>query len=99
MKTQFQNNWQTKLSLHPFDVILETRMLDRSCSTIFFTIHIQDTFESASRTYAKVTVKMDNIDVSISKPLAMALKSNVGSSLDHFKLGDLSVDLSRQKTV
>ena len=42
---------------------------------------------------------MDNIDVSISKPLAMALKSNVGSSLDHFKLGDLSVDLSRQKTV
>lgn len=77
------------MSFHPFEVILKTRILDHSCRAIFFTVHIQDTLESASITYTKVTVKMDNIDVSISKSLAMTLKPNTGSPLDHFKLGDL----------
>lgn len=77
-------------------MILKTRILDHSCSAIFFLQFICKTIlETASSTYTKVTVKMDNTDFSISKSLAMTLKPNTGSPPNHFKLGDLSADFSR----
>lgn len=76
-------------------MILKTRILEYSCSAIAFTITIQDALKHESSRYAKVTVKMGNTDVSISKSLVMTLKPNSGSPLDYLKLQDLTVDFSR----